>query len=261
MKKEKKIEWVVVRGKRVPKHQLEEALKGLDELMDDHETQYRRMEQGLKDPEKEFDVNTLLYWAHIFKNDAKYDLVGLAHKKIVKIFERNLNGESSLSELTFMAMIYGQDLEMPEKTLDIMDEIGAKKDSSEHMIAMAELSVGALGDRMAAAEYYRDAEKLLKDLKERCLLAESVIEHYDKAWGEDIYYMHVKRELEYPCFEYLFPAIDVLENLDIDLADEGKKELLELAKSDKNKLMQFLHTPWASEFESEIKKMLKEVEE
>ena len=68
-KDEEKIEWVVVRGKRVPKLQLEEAVKGLDELMDDHDTQYRRMEDEIKDPDKKFDVHDLLYWKHIFMND------------------------------------------------------------------------------------------------------------------------------------------------------------------------------------------------
>ena len=86
------------------------------------------------------------------------------------------------------------------------------------------------------------AEKMIKDLKERCLLAQSVAEYFDREWGENIYGYHVERELEYLCFDTLLPIIDILENLDHDLADRGIEVFLKLSKSNKNRLKALLFT-------------------
>ena len=252
-------EWVKVCGTSVPKHQLENARRELDELMDDQETQYLRMQKEIQDPDKEFDVHTLLYWAQIFKDNQKPELAQLASEKIEKILERNLKEDLSWESSFNVAMIYGRDLGMPEKTTELMENIVATGNFAQS-VAVAELYAVAIGDRMAAGEYYRDAERMVKDMKQRCILAQSVMEYFDKEWGEDIYFWHVEKELEFPCFETLFPIIDILEELNIDLADRGKKILLELAKSNEDEIKKLLSVPWGAEYESKIKRMLKNLE-
>jgi hypothetical protein len=251
----KKIEWVEVCGTKVPKHQLEAARKELNSLMDDHETQYLRMQEEIKDPDKKFDVHTLLYWKQVFNNDGKLKLAQLASDKVEEILEQNLKEDLSWESSFNVAMIYGRDLGMPEKTIELMDNIVASGDFAQS-VAVAELYVAALGDRMVAGEYYRQAEKMIKDLKERCLLAQSVADYFDKEWSDNIYRHHVERELEYPCFDTLFPIIEILEDLDQDLADQGIEALIKLSKSDKNRLKQLLTKTWAYPYEKEIKTML-----
>jgi len=91
----KKVEWVEVCGTKVPKHQLEAARKELDSLMDDHETQYLRMQEEIRDPDKKLDVHTLLYWKQIFNDNGKPELAQLASEKVKKILEQNLKEDFS----------------------------------------------------------------------------------------------------------------------------------------------------------------------
>jgi len=251
------MEWVEVCGTKVPKHQLENARRELDELMDDQETQYRRIKQKIKDPESNLDVHTLLFWSPILRDNGDPKLAELALDRVDKQFQKNLSDDCSLSEMSHIAMMYAKELDMEEKTLEIMEDINAYN-RFENKIALAELYLEALGDSMLASEYYRMAEEQIENLKQRCILAESVKRYFSKNWAEAIRSAHIKNELEYADFETLLSVIDVLEDFDIDLADEAKLRVLKLSENDRSKLDKLLTISWASDYENEIQKMLSE---
>lgn len=250
MKKEKsslkrEVKWVKAAGKLVPEEQLKKARRELNELMDDHDTQYQRMRKDVMNPEKQFDVHTLLYWLHIFNSDGECKLAGVASERVEALLEHSLQMDPSWRNSADVAMVYGKNLGMEERVVELMDDLAGASVDFEKSLALAELHTEALGDRMMGGECYRQAEGLITNLTERCQMAESVTMYFDKEWGEDICRRYVEDELEYPSFDVLFPIIDILENIDVDLADKAKEKVVELAGCDKEKLKALMNTDFA----------------
>jgi len=245
------MKWVEVNGTREPKEQLENAIKEMNELLDEQKVQFYRLKEKVKNLNSDLHLDELLFWEPVLRKNGSPEIADIAVTRIDECCQKILNEECSISEMADLATVYYDALAMPEKSKEIMDDI-ASYNCIDSLVALAELNLKLLGDSMSASEYYCMADEAILNLRDRCFVALSIFKNYDEEWGFELYHDSFMNELEIADFETLFETIGIIEELDIDLADEAKIKLFELAQGDKKKLAKLAKADWASDYECEI---------